>query len=238
MKHFLCLVATVVTTASAFAQLPAGDGSKIEALVPGEYTEMLPSHWKMQAWWVLFQAPGEQVRLRYAPLEFKARMLPDTSVVHDIHAEGFEDNEVILLFRGTKELPRGPVSTVFSGALPLVPGLSVSLGPEGAGQRTLEAVASKEPIVAGANKGDPPQNFLHISLRTADGKSQLLYTAFLGNDGTVPILRWAGDLDKDHQLDLFIENPRSIHATRISLFLSSYAEEGELVHDPTGRVNK
>jgi hypothetical protein len=234
VKALFCIVIAGIACASALAQPPLGEGAKIEALVPGVNTAFVPSLSTGETWWVLFQSAGEQVRLRYAPLRVETRLLPDMSYAYDVHAEGFEDNEVILLFRGTKDLPRGPVSTVFSGGLPLVPGLSLKLGPEGAGRRTLETVASKEPVVVVVSEGNPPLKALNISLRAEDGTSQLLSSALLGKDGAVPILRWAGDLDKDHQLDLFIDNPVSVYPTRIALLLSSYAEDGEFVHQVTG----
>ncbi len=230
VKALFCIVIAGIACASAFAQPPSGDGSRFGILLPGEnfapWLIPLPG----DIWWVLFQAAGEQVRLRYAPLNVTSRMLPDTSFVTEVHAEGFEDDEVIVFFRGTKDLPRGPVSTVFSGALPLVPGLNVALGPEGGGQRALEVAAIKE--------GDAPLKGLNILLRSTDGTSQLLYTAMPGHLGAVPHLRWAGDLDKDHQLDLFFENPVGGHPTNAMLFLSSYAEAGEFVRDATRQMKR
>lgn len=51
----------------------------------------------------------------------------------------------------------------------------------------------------------------------------------LGNDA-YPHLRWAGDLDRDGRLDLLIDVSDHYNVSQPTLFLSSQASDGELVH--------
>jgi len=51
----------------------------------------------------------------------------------------------------------------------------------------------------------------------------------LGNDA-YPHLRWAGDLDRDGRLDLLIDVSDHYNVSAPTLFLSSQASDGELVH--------
>ena len=48
-------------------------------------------------------------------------------------------------------------------------------------------------------------------------------------DGTYPALLWAGDLDRDREIDLLINATNHYNVTHPMLFLSSQAEEGRLV---------
>lgn len=211
----LLLPLFVLACFPVFAQPPLGDGSKIEVLMPGVKTSEMTQAVAGEVWWVLFQAAGEEVRLRYAPLIVAPRMLPDTSFVKDVHADGFENNEVIVLFRGTEELERGPVSTVFCGELVLAPGVSVALGPPAEGRLYLEA-----------GKRRPDAEAAVVALRTEAGREQELVTYGLAPGGGLPVLRWAGDLDKDHRLDVLLETP----ASGVALYLSGHAVNHELVH--------
>lgn len=216
---------------AACAQPPAGDGTKIEILPAGKFYHADLHTATGDTWWVLFATPGEGPWLRYAPLSIQ---LPDNGrrgdVLGEIRADGFAVSETILLFRGTKEIPRGPVASAFHGVLTLVPHLALGLG---TGGTRLEVVPAGPPEDA---QGFPR----YTAYLDAGGKRQQLCEwgwKYLPpaecdeiHDATPPALRWAGDLDKDDRLDLLLNMPAGALSSVQALFLSGHATGNELVH--------
>ncbi len=93
----------------------------------------------------------------------------------------------------------------------------------------------------GANTGQPQQQFdCRIVLRDARGQTQVLVRMggyadargappWLGDDAS-PSLLFAGDLDHDGKLDLLFDTTSHYNVSRPTLFLSSQAKPGELLH--------
>jgi len=202
--RFLILPLLILFATPAWAQPPVGDGAKIEIALPGAGYGDDVKAMQGESWWVLFATPGDGVRLRYAPL----RVAKDAQG-YTVNAEGFVADEVVLLFRGNKELPRGPVSTVFLGEASLQAGQAISLGQAG-NRVTLGARQARE-------------NALVLTLTHKAQEQELLHTT-----GPSTLL-WTGDLDKDDQLDLLLRHEADTVPTLV-LFLSTYAAPGELVH--------
>jgi len=46
-----------------------------------------------------------------------------------------------------------------------------------------------------------------------------------------PALIWAGDLDNDGKIDLLIDLSKGLYSAHITLFLSSFAEKDEYLHE-------
>ena len=46
-----------------------------------------------------------------------------------------------------------------------------------------------------------------------------------------PALIWAGDMDKDGKIDLILDLSKGLYSAHITLFLSSYAEKNEYLHE-------
>lgn len=87
-------------------------------------------------------------------------------------------------------------------------------------------------------RGDPPVARCAVLLADAGGVEQALMQAdarretdivLLGDDAT-PKLLFAGDLDRDGKLDLIFDITDHYNVSRPTLFLSSRARDGELLH--------
>lgn len=87
-------------------------------------------------------------------------------------------------------------------------------------------------------RGDPPVARCAVVLAGAGGVEQALMRAdarresdivLLGDDAT-PKLLFAGDLDRDGKLDLIFDITDHYNVSRPTLFLSSRARDGELLH--------
>lgn len=64
-------------------------------------------------------------------------------------------------------------------------------------------------------------------------RTQTLVNFDVGIDGAGPGLVWAGDLDKDGQVDLYMNLARHYAQVKHGLFLSSAAKDGEIVGQVT-----
>lgn len=224
----------ILVSLPVLAQPPVGDGSKIEVLKPG--AKMFEDTLAVdgETWWVLFQAAGEEVRLRYAPLVVR----PYSATRRNISVAGIPTDEVILLFRGTKELPRGPVSTVFNGSISLAPGTSLDLGSPPSFGFTIEAQPYQQSGSSNQPINTPTDGDYEIRLMQGEVCKQVLFKTFWQSeskklntfDEALPRLLWAGDLDKDHKLDLILDLSTHYAGAEYVLFLSTYATSEELVH--------
>ncbi|HEX3126623.1 MAG TPA: hypothetical protein VH394_04775 [Thermoanaerobaculia bacterium] len=119
--------------------------------------------------------------------------------------------EAVVLVRNIPGLKPGPVRTLFSGLWSLRPeNGSLLLGPEMRLEMGREGVWYTVEFWAGSTR------------------KQVLWRNEYVGDGP-PMLHWAGDLDRDGKLDLLIDITDHDNLSRMALFLSSLAKEGELV---------
>ena len=132
--------------------------------------------------------------------------------------------EPIFLVNSDWILQSGPVKTVFEGSNePLQ-----SITPR---KLTVESTGYEIKIVGDEGEkcwpdGLPKNAKLVV---TSENSSQILYT--LQECGSDPswFLHWAGDLDKDGKLDLYVSVTQHYNFSERKLFLSSQADEGQLV---------
>lgn len=130
----------------------------------------------------------------------------------------------IFLVNSDWVLQSGPVRTVFEGdGEPLQ-----SITP-----RTLKVDANDYEIKIAGDEGEKcwkdglPKNAKLVL--TSGDSSQVLYTLEgCGNDPGWSLI-WAGDLDKDGKLDLYVSVNQHYNVIERRLFLSSQADEGQLV---------
>ncbi|HEV2827932.1 MAG TPA: hypothetical protein VGW76_10050 [Pyrinomonadaceae bacterium] len=137
--------------------------------------------------------------------------------------------EPLFLIRGLKNVSAGPVSTVFDKVR------SASILDESSAITLTLDQASYVLKVAGSEDTAkcPYQSFpRNARLVLLNGKSgQVLYTLQdCGNDPSWKLL-WAGDLDRDGKLDLYVSVTQHYNVSERRLFLSSQADEGQLVKE-------
>ncbi len=129
----------------------------------------------------------------------------------------------IFLVTGVANIKEGPVKTVFDGVCPLIP-LAPDIGMGGAQGVHLGGEGGPE-LVATGKEGQ----FTSIKdYRLYYQKQELLrHDGFTNN--CIPELLWAGDLDGDGKLDLFLDMNVYESLREWTLFLSSTAEKGQFL---------
>lgn len=135
----------------------------------------------------------------------------------------------LLLVKGVGALRPGNVSTVFAGNLPLGDATSVDLmlGAKSYNLYVKTATTSYSSAV-GINYDDA-----RLILREGEKTEQVLYD--LGGKGGATeaywALLWAGDMDGDGKLDLYVQVSHHYNITQRKLFLSSQAKKGKLLRE-------
>ena len=123
----------------------------------------------------------------------------------------------LFLITGIDTLKAGMVKTLFSGRLPL--------------ERSLEFTLDNESTYTIAAFGGLESNSGSVDYRVElvkGSRSQVICT-YDRSDAIVTYLLWAGDLDRDGQLDMLIDTVCDYNASGPMLFLSSLAEDGYLL---------
>jgi hypothetical protein len=128
----------------------------------------------------------------------------------------------VFLLKGAGRLPRGAVRTAFAGEKNLgnAETIPLSLG----GRDYVLRVVSDDPNPA----GHLVQNSRLIL--TSGGESQVLFSAREHDDAGWSLL-WAGDLDGDGELDLYLDLSRHYNTSERRLFLSTPAARKSLVRE-------
>lgn len=133
----------------------------------------------------------------------------------------------LLLVKGARALRPGPVQTVFAGSMSLPTPSPISLT---LGENSYELdVATKDTQRSSAIS----RNDAKLVLRKGAGAQQTLYD--LGGTGqgieAYWELLWAGDMDGDGQLDLYVQVGWHYNGAQRKLFLSSQAGKHELARE-------
>jgi hypothetical protein len=131
-------------------------------------------------------------------------------------------SQPVFLIKGADFLRRGAVNAVFTDSKKLGNGESVELNMGGRSYQL--KVVSDNPT--------PDTNVLSNSklIFSTGAESQVIFSVEELNDGGWSLL-WAGDLDGDGQLDLFMDLHNHYNASERRLFLSSQASGGNLVKE-------
>jgi hypothetical protein len=164
-------------------------------------------------------------------------LLPTTLKVEAVHDSVVDQNpriktgkkvsvshtrQPVFLLRGAGMLSRGAIPAVFSGRENLGNGEVVNLN---LGNNDYQLrVISDEPA---------PADYLMQNSRlllTAGAESQVLFSVAEHADASWTLL-WAGDLDGDGRLDLYMDLNTHYNSTQRRLFLSTRASRGELVKE-------
>ena len=128
-------------------------------------------------------------------------------------------NAPLFLITGLDSLKAGMVKTLFSGRLPLP--LESSL------EFTLDNEITYSITAFGGLKSNSGSVDRKVEL--VKGNRSQVICSFDTKNATVSYLLWAGDIDRDGQLDLLIDLICDYNTSRPALFLSSLAEDGNLL---------
>lgn len=130
------------------------------------------------------------------------------------------------LVKGAIVLREGPVTTVLEGekALETASLLSPSLAEH---FYVLKIVGDEDKEKC--SEQSPPRN-AKLVLASGDSAQVLYSLKECGNDAGWTLL-WAGDIDRDGKLDLYVSVNQHYNVSERKLFLSSSAEEGQLVKE-------
>ena len=136
-----------------------------------------------------------------------------------------DKEEPVFLVSGVDSLKPGPVETCKYK----LPSSTVEQLPCGT-KLTLKLKNSKTYLhVKGSKKGDTISNCT-LTLES-NGRKQVIYNEKEVGDSGTPKLLWAGDLDGDGKLDLFMDTTNHYNISRPTLFLSGKAKRGKLVQE-------
>ena len=126
-------------------------------------------------------------------------------------------NAPLFLIKGLDSLKAGMVKTLFSGRLPLERSLEFTLDNE-----STYTIAAFEGLESNSGSVD-------YRVELVKGSRSQVICSFDRSDAAVTYLLWAGDLDRDGQLDMLIDTVCDYNASGPMLFLSSLAEDGDLL---------
>jgi hypothetical protein len=129
--------------------------------------------------------------------------------------------------KGAGTLRPGPISTVFAGRMALTNATSPHLT-LGAASYGFSVVTKDTEYSFSIHHNDAK-----LILNRNSENEQVLYD--LGGTGqeveSYWELLWAGDMDGDNKLDLYVQVGWHYNSTHRKLFLSSYARKGKLVRE-------
>ena len=179
-------------------------------------------------------AKSGEVWLGMYPTKDGYELIPSTINVEAAHDPIVDDNEdqktgkkvsvnlptsPLFLVKGMNTLKRGGVKTLSSGLeIVLTPGKSLSF-------RLNKDVYHLTVL----GDGDISSGFQNYKIELSKGQLRQVIVAYSSTNDAVPRLLWAGDLDRDGQLDLFIDATNHYVLSAPALFLSSMAEGGHLL---------
>ncbi len=209
----LLAVWVLLTSANEPAQVSADPA---HLLIPGGFQTRARPELGNQEWFGLYVTPtGHELRVTTVTVE-------DTpygcgGAGRRITAQG--SGTPLFLVAGLPGLKAGPIDTAFRGRRFVHPGESIPLKLSGENWYTLEGFGTARPGVGGVDFRD-----YQVVLRIRDHR-QILQNYPRVNVDAPPELLWAGDLDRDHRVDV-LQGHGQYHYV---LFLSSAAKSGDLV---------
>jgi hypothetical protein len=228
MKHRVWILLAFVLTASAEGKIPGQQPAAAHLLHPGTFFENQIER-GVEGEWLALVMYGSRDELE--PREVTVRRSPDKD-------EPLL-NEVDIQVRGLEQEPHAVF--LVRGVAGLVPSIvreaQFSCGdcalpePDLATQRQIRLSldgTSYDLQVNPANKTQPLDRMSTVTL-TSGNNQQVLYRFSDEPDEPSLLVLWAGDLDRDGRLDLYMDLSRKYSVSRRVLFLSSAATGDVLV---------
>lgn len=170
-----------------------------------------------ETWLGLFKQ-GNKFSLLPTKIKIKKILQPDL-----VDKEVFisRQEESVFLLKGTKFLKNSKVKTVFYGEKNLLEETGLNFEFNG---KTYSLKVEGKDAAGFLGKGS------NLKLFSA-GKTQILRELKNGGNDAFWYLHWVGDLDNDGKLDFYFNLTDHYNITDKRLFLSSKAEEGELIKE-------
>ena len=214
IKLLISLVVSLLFLASAHAQ--SG-----ELAMTGRFYAESVSAKSGEVWLGLYQV-GADYELRNSTLAVNESRneLMETDFKE---VQTNQPSEPLFLVRGLEELQPGKVGAIIHDGEFIYPG-HMKLFRYLRDYYTLAAAGEaieRRPFEVGLSK--------YKLMLWASGRSQTLVESAVGFDDALPRVIWAGDLDRDGKIDLFMDTARHYQITEYALFLSSAANDGEIV---------
>ena len=187
----------------------------------GEFYAEYVSAESGEVWLGLYQV-GDEYELRSTTLVVNERR-SERMRMDFKEVETDQPDEPLFLVRGLAELQQGKVETIIHDGEFIFPGhmkrlrhsrvyYTLAAVGEGIERRPFEVALSKYKLML-----------------WADRRSQTLVESVRGFDDAYPRVIWAGDLDRDGKIDLFMDSARHYQSIDYTLFLSSAAKDEEIV---------
>lgn len=195
--------------------------TSIELLLTGEFHGDEVSAATGEQWLGLFRTDtGFELAETVVEIEyFEDPILDDTGEKTGKAVGVRRDGKPVFMLRGIAGLGEGPVASSFDGWDWLNPGVTKEL-----------QLAGKTFSLSAYGQGEDKWNIKDYSLTLSSGgvTQEIVRYETCCND-SMPALVWAGDLDGDGALDLYVDISDHYNVAERALFLSSLAGEGELV---------
>jgi hypothetical protein len=142
--------------------------------------------------------------------------------------------EVIVLLKGIKKYKQGKIITVFCGREKLCAGQSMNWRMDTLKDKKEPGQVNWKLVAFGTfTLGQARQMGHYVDYGMAVVKKfnqrQVLFKHGIVDEFDMPSVLWAGDLDGDDKLDLLIDTTDHYNKREYTLFLSSYAADGELI---------
>jgi hypothetical protein len=219
MRLLLLLVLGLLFLGSSPAHAQSESGGELAMI--GEFYAESVSAKSGEVWLGLYRV-GDEYELRNTTLVVNERRSErmDTDFKE---VQTNQPSEPLFLVRGLEELQPGEVETIIHDGEFIFPGhmkrlrhsrfyLTLAAVGEGIERRPFEVALSKYKLML-----------------WADRRSQTLVESAVGFDDAFPRVIWAGDLDRDGEIDLFMDTARHYQSIDYTLFLSSAAKDEEIV---------
>jgi hypothetical protein len=229
MKHILLLTPLLLVMNAAFGQeepITTSAPSKVEMLIPGVIQPGQPKIQSGETWWGLCETKeGGYELVQTIVIVSPGKGTCCEEGVPNIKTD--LDKDFLFLLRGSPFFEEGRVKTESACKYKqLPPEDEVQVRDFGKGCYSIFA------------RGDTDENDLvlnySISIRER-GKQRASTQKILRLERTcmkceeTPTILWVGDIDRDNRPDIFLD-ARPYPGSRLMLFLSSEAQDGEIVH--------
>ncbi len=213
LKYITPATLLLILVCSAFQT----DKSKIvQLLIPGKYSYAVTNAKSGEEWFGLYELTDGYflVKTHITVAKPKQNDSPDAKEISTDQKENAR-----FLVNGLLSLSEGFVKTVYSGVFPLEINKALNF----TFNRTNYNIVAK-----GQQTGEDIQNY-ELGIYKDQNYQRIVLRPKTILEG-LPIVLWVGDLDRDNMPDVLIDMKDKSNISEPTLFLSSAAGKGEIIH--------